>query len=296
MFKIGEFSQFTRVSVKMLRHYDDLGLLKPAQVDRWTGYRYYSADQLPRLNRILVLKELGFPLEQIATLLTDDLSLAQLAGMLKLRRAEVEASVRTEQQRLAQIEARLSLLTQTPQHLAYEVIVRPVPAQRMATLRQRVANLDEAVAALFDELECYVAAHKARAFSSPVLLYHDAEYREAECDVEAAIPISHDLPDNDRITIRELPAADAMACVVYTGDYAKLPDVLHALLLWLDAHHYQIAGPLREVYLRFGANQAQVLNLPSAFLADHHHLYVTEVQVPIEHRGEIERYRERYRD
>lgn len=283
MFKIGEFSQFARVSVKMLRHYDDLGLLKPAQVDRWTGYRYYSADQLPRLNRILVLKELGFALEQIAELLTDDLSLAQLEGMLKLRRAEVAARVRAEQQRLAQIEARLALLAQTPQHLNYDVIVRAVPAQQVATLRQTVANLDEAVAVLFDEVESYVAVHKARAYSSPVLLYHDAEYRESDCAVEAAIPITHELPGNDRIQVRELPSVEAMACVVYTGDYAKLPDVLHALLLWLDAHRYQIAGPLREVYLRFGADQAEVLNLPPAFLADHHHLYVTEVQVPIEH-------------
>ncbi len=292
MFKIGEFSQFTRISVKMLRHYDELGLLKPAQVDRWTGYRYYSADQLPRLNRILVLKELGFALEQIADLLTDEVSLAQLEGMLKLRRAEVQARVRAEQQRLAQIEARLALLAQTPQHLAYDVLVRAVPPQRMATIRQTVANLDAAVATLFDELERYVADHRARAFSSPVLLYHDAEYREADCDVEAAIPISHDLPENDRITVRELPGAETMACVVYTGDYAKLPDVLHALLLWLDAHPYQIAGPLREVYLRFGADQAQALNLPPAFLADHHHLYVTEVQLPIEQRREIERSRD----
>lgn len=289
MFKIGEFSQFTRVSVKMLRHYDDLGLLKPAQVDRWTGYRYYSADQLPRLNRILVLKELGFALEQITELLTDDLPLAQLEGMLKLRRAEVAARVRAEQQRLAQIEARLSLLAQTPQHLSYDVIVRAVAPQWMATLRQTVANLDEAVAALFDELEQYVAAHKARAFSSPMLLYHDAEYREADCVVEAAIPVTHAVPGNERITVREIPGTAAMACVVYTGDYAKLPDVLHALLLWLDAHHYQIAGPLREVYLRFSANQADALQLPPAFLADHHHLYVTEVQVPIERREEIER-------
>jgi hypothetical protein len=112
------------------------------------------------------------------------------------------------------------------------------------------------------------------------------------CDVEVAVPVTHELPGNDRITVREVPGAAAMACVVYTGDYAKLPDVLHALLVWLDAHHYQIAGPLREVYLRFGADQAHALNLPPAFLADHHHLYVTEVQLPIASPEEIERLRD----
>ena len=65
MFKIGEFSKLSRVSVKALRHYDDMGLLRPAQVDRFTSYRYYALEQLPRLHRILGLKELGFSLEQI---------------------------------------------------------------------------------------------------------------------------------------------------------------------------------------------------------------------------------------
>lgn len=289
MFKIGEFSQFTRVSVKMLRHYDEIGLLQPAHVDPWTNYRYYTADQLPRLNRILVLKELGFALDQIADLLTDDLSLAQLEGMLKLRRAEVQAKVRAEQQRLAQIEARLALLAQTAQRPLYDVIVRAVPAQRVATLRQTVANLDADVAALFDEVETYVADHKARAVSSPLLLYHDPEYCEVHCDVEVAIPVTHTLPGNGRITVRELPGAATMACVVYTGDYAKLPDVLQALLRWLDAHHYHMVGPLRELYLRFGADQAEALNLPPTFLADHSHLYVTEVQLPIVSNAEIKR-------
>lgn len=59
MFKIGEFSKLSQVSVKALRYYDELGLLKPASVDRFTAYRYYSADQRPRLNRILALKDLG---------------------------------------------------------------------------------------------------------------------------------------------------------------------------------------------------------------------------------------------
>src|SRR5918995_6203179 len=86
MFKVGEFARLGRVSVKMLRHYDELGLLKPARVDPATDYRYYTSAQLPRLHRIVALRHLGFTLDQIRRLLTDDLPAAQIRGMLTLRR------------------------------------------------------------------------------------------------------------------------------------------------------------------------------------------------------------------
>ena len=93
MFRIGEFSRIARVSCRLLRHYDELGLLKPARVEATTSYRYYSAAQLPRLNRILVLRELGLSLEQIARTLRDDLPVAELRGMLLMRRAEAEQAI-----------------------------------------------------------------------------------------------------------------------------------------------------------------------------------------------------------
>ena len=96
MFRIGDFSKFSRVSIKMLRHYDEIGLLKPVHVDPFTSYRYYSVDQLPRLNRIIALKDLGFTLEQITRLLDEGLSAEQIKGMLKLKRAEIEQQLQAE--------------------------------------------------------------------------------------------------------------------------------------------------------------------------------------------------------
>jgi DNA-binding transcriptional MerR regulator len=112
MFKIGEFSRISRVSVKTLRYYDGIGLLTPARVDLFTGYRYYSADQLPRLNRILALKDLGLSLEQIAALLDDDLPPAEIRGMLRLKRVEIQQHLEEEQARLARVEARLKQIEQ----------------------------------------------------------------------------------------------------------------------------------------------------------------------------------------
>src|SRR4051812_44212396 len=100
MFRIGDFSRLTRVSMKTLRHYDEIRLFKPAYVDRFTDYRYYSFDQLPRLNRILALKGLGFPLENIRQMLDDDLSAEALQGMLRLRRVQLEQEIRTTWEKL----------------------------------------------------------------------------------------------------------------------------------------------------------------------------------------------------
>jgi DNA-binding transcriptional MerR regulator len=101
MLKIGEFSKLAQVSVKTLRYYDELGLLRPNWVDRYTGYRYYSLQQLPRLNRLLALRELGFPLVQIERMLREDLSPSELRRLLKLRQVELEHQVQAEQARLA---------------------------------------------------------------------------------------------------------------------------------------------------------------------------------------------------
>ncbi len=101
MFKIGDFSKLSQVSVKALRYYDELGLLKPVEVDRFTGYRYYSADQLPRLNRILALKDLGLTLDEIGALLDDELPAAQIRGMLRLKQVEARERVEEERARLA---------------------------------------------------------------------------------------------------------------------------------------------------------------------------------------------------
>src|SRR5688572_22129522 len=106
MLKIGDFARLCRVPVKTLRYYDDLGLITPAHVDAFTGYRYYAVEQLPRLNRLLALKDLGFSLDQIAQILNDGVTHKQLRGMLMLKRAEATRRLKDEQDRMERIEAR----------------------------------------------------------------------------------------------------------------------------------------------------------------------------------------------
>src|SRR5438477_5348370 len=173
MFRIREFSRFSRVSVKMLRHYDRLGLLVPAFVDPDTRYRYYSARQLPRLNRILALRDLGFSLADIADLLEQDLSQPALRRMLERRRLEIQRELEHDRRRLSQLESALDTLADPARVPAIDVVVRGTSPVRVASARSRVPDLESAVEEMFEALESGVARCGLRAPGPPLLLYHD---------------------------------------------------------------------------------------------------------------------------
>src|SRR6478736_6703466 len=150
MIKIGEFSKLVQVPVATLRHYDQMGLLKPVEVDRFTGYRYYSADQLPRLHRILALKGLGFSLEQIGLVLAEGLTPEQMRGMLRLRHAQIRQDLVEAQSRLVEVEVRLHQIEREDRLATYDVILKDVEPQLVALVRAILPD-HHAVGALFGE-------------------------------------------------------------------------------------------------------------------------------------------------
>src|SRR5689334_18515410 len=142
MLSIGDFAGLGRVSVRMLRHYDALGLLRPAHVDPHSGYRFYTAEQLLRLNRILALKDLGFSLQQVQLMIEEKVDLGELRGMLRLRRAELAVQVERDSTRLALVDARLRMI-ETEGHMNTGDIVRKqVPALRVAELSATALGYD----------------------------------------------------------------------------------------------------------------------------------------------------------
>ena len=145
MFKIGDFSRLAQVSVRMLRHYDKLGLLTPGQTDKWTGYRYYTIDQLPRLNRIVALNGLGLTLQEIGDLLGGGNALPpeQLRGMLMLRRVELERELEERRWQLASVEARLQQIEQENEPDPYEIVVKSVEPLPVASLRLVIPTVQE---------------------------------------------------------------------------------------------------------------------------------------------------------
>lgn len=271
MFKIGDFSKLAQVSVKTLRYYGKLSLLKPGWIDRFTGYRYYTADQLPRLNRILALKDLGFSLEQIQQLLREDLPAAELRGMMCMKQADLERQIQTEQTRLERVEERLRQIEQEGALPAYDVVLKNVPSQRIVGIREVVPGYRHLVS-LFDELRAYLRIHNLSLNpENPCLaVYYDAEYQERGLDVEAAAPLLRLLPGSPRAVVHDLPGVESMACAIHQGTADRLPEAYNALMTWIEIHGYRVAGPNRDVYLQGIESQAGSSG------------QVTEVQFPIQ--------------
>jgi DNA-binding transcriptional MerR regulator len=280
MFRIGEFSRLSRVSVRRLRHYDQLGLFKPSHTDSFTSYRYYSADQLPRLNRIIALRDLGFSLEQIAGMLDEELPSEQLLGMLKLKWAELEQQMQVEQMRLERLKARIHQMNDQDHPKPYDIVVRETGSQLMAIMHEVVAD-DDRIQFMFEELERYAARFHMRADKPPMCVYHDADYRENDIDVEVMVPLKNAIPGADEIRVLELPGIKNAACVVHTGSYATIDQAYNALLRWIEANGYRMAGPVREVYLRYTADGLGFA-LPPTYLARDANSFVTELQLPVE--------------
>ncbi len=268
MFRIGEFSRLARVSVKALRLYDRLELLKPARTDEWSGYRYYSGEQLPRLNAILALKDLGFSLEQIRKLLDEGLSESQIRAMLEMRRDDTVRALDSERERLARIEARLRRMEREgAMPGGYEVVLKKVEARRVASVRDTLPSYS-AVGILFDELRGYAERHGIRP-SAWLSVWHDEEYKEADVDGEAAFAAEGSLPEDGRVRVGDLPAVEGMASTVHHGSFDSIGGAYAALLAWIEENGLRVSGPHREVYLRGGGGQSD----PD---------YVTEIQFPVE--------------
>ncbi len=268
MFKIGDFSRLSQVTVTALRYYDELGLLKPAHVDRFTGYRYYRAAQLPRLNRILALKDLGFALEQMPCFLDGQASPEQIRGMLNLRRSELHQHISHEQARLARVEARLRQIEQEDMMPTYDVVLKRVEPMTVVGIRRVIPTYPH-VAELFHELLGQMEMHNLAMVGPALSIYYDGEYRERDVDVEAAVPVRVSGPVPAGVAIREVAGVETMACLIHHGAYETIYQAYNALLAWIEENRYRVDGLDREIYVQ-GPEQGRS---PDA--------YVTELQVPV---------------
>lgn len=259
MFRIGEFSRITRVTIDTLRHYDALGLLKPADVDPFTGYRYYSARQLVSLNRILALKEVGFSLEEIARILQEKPTGAELRGMLKAQLARAEQEAQTALQRQERILARLNTLDLEDKMPEYEVTLKPVEALTIAAIRETVPTLEQMpqrCSDMFDTIERWARANHLPLGPSMSIYYNEGFVRE-NIDTECSSILSN-ASDASRVApvapikLRQLEPVPLMASTIATDDFYKKPGGLlpayTALAQWIEDNGYQIAGPPRELF------------------------------------------------
>jgi len=254
MFRIGEFAQIAQVSGRQLRFYDQLGLLQPAHVDQQTGYRYYSIRQLPRLNSILALKDLGLSLEQIGPLLDREMSPAELRSMLTLKRAQLERSLQEEEARLRHIESRIAQIDRDGKADGFDVIVKATPPTPFLGVNCSCDNMDEVV-----RMVRTVAEEGSRQIKPAlrdklvVVARNDVDAEKLDLDIgfsltrpsNASVRIAGDLV----LRATELPAIETMATLVRPGTNAESHTSFGTVGRWIEANHYEIAGPCREIFL-----------------------------------------------
>ena len=273
MFSIGEFARHGRVSIRMLRHYDAVGLLEPATVDRQTGYRTYQAEQLSRLNRVVALKELGFTLQQVQTILDEKVSVEELYGMLRLRQAELQSRMAADAARLTQIRARLQTIEKEGAMPGDDVQIKRLPAVRVAELTGwadgfEPAHISPVIGPLYDEL----IASMERTGVTPVgpgIAYYDTSTGDDGVVIHASLPVN--VGSGAGLAIVNLPEIARAATIVHRGSMDDVIPTIQTLARWIDANGYRSAGPPRELYLQTGPDR---------------NTWVTELQEPIIANGE----------
>ncbi|WP_435058893.1 MerR family transcriptional regulator [Streptomyces sp. bgisy060] len=270
MFTIGDFARHGRVSVRMLRHYDAIGLLHPTHVDPHSGYRFYSADQLARLNRVIALKDLGFTLEQVGSILDEQVDAHALQGMLRLRQAELETAVEEARARLAQVGARLRAIEREGRMSTQDVVVKKVPAVRVAELSAPAASfgpqhITPVIGPLYEELCGRLERAGVTGFGPAIAYYEDAGEGDGSIVVHAATTV----PEGtvvEGVEVHVLPGIEEAATTVHRGAMDGILPTAQALASWIDTHGYASAGYARELYLECPEDPAG---------------WVTEIQEPI---------------
>ena len=180
MFRTGEFSKLTQVSVRMLRYYDETGILTLSEVDKWTGHWLYSVDQIPRLNKILYLRDSGLNVSEIALALTLDEQ--SLFGHLDKTRMEIENAIQAEQEKLRKIELAKSEIQGGKGELHYNISIKPIPEYQVLSLRRVVPDY-YSEGDLWKELSAFARAQKIEITGSTFSIYHDTEFRETDVDI-----------------------------------------------------------------------------------------------------------------
>jgi len=252
MLKIGDFSKLSRVSVKTLRFYDALGLLRPVVVDENNGYRYYSEEQLLTVKRIAAFKDQGFTLEQIIPFIGENISLEAVKNKLADKQTELHRTIEEAKNQLNEIQGRLQRVEESNAFYAaaHSVTIRSVDSQLAASLRSLVPLAQ--LCLLLDEATQYVRSYGEDHGSSLIILRHDQDTETNLADIEVALPIPNPIPGSNRVKVGYLPGIKTAASLVHHCDpYSTSCSASAELEAWISFNGYarDNNAPIRETYL-----------------------------------------------
>ena len=245
MLRIGEFSKMSKTPITALRYYDEIGLLKPEEIDRFTGYRFYTTNQLFALHRIQSLRQLGLSIDEIRLVLSG----RHQAVILEKRRQELLGELTERQDQLSRIDFLLQFKEDIP--MSYVATIKELPACIVYSKRftapsydsffQLIPAIGQQVSQKYPDLKCATPEYCYN-------VYLDGEYREHDINIELCQAVTQKKPDFEDITFKEV-AAVTVVSVMHKGPYHKLGEAYAFTLKWIEENGYQISGYTRESYI-----------------------------------------------
>lgn len=273
MFKIGEFSRLVRVSPRMLRHYEKCGLLYPAEIDKFTGYRQYSSGQIPLLARIVSLRDMGFSIDETLDILPHLQDAAYMDKVIHKKAASIERTIETERAKLNRLMQLSDAMKEDYANMVYDVELKNLPAVKVLSLRGIIPAYDQEDQ-LWTKLGEFMAlsamACPTDAEGAGYSIYHDEDYKESDVDVEIAVPVATLGASQGEFEYKELSAIPLAATVRFSGPYdGGYSTAMEKLGAWMEQNGYAFAGNLRGVAITFPGDWSNLDQL------------LTELQVPV---------------
>lgn len=248
MLRIGDFSKLSRISIRMLRHYDEIALLRPDEVDNMTGYRYYSEAQLQDAGRIQSLKELGFSLAAICEILEKYGDAKELEQFLLIRRKELEAQASETVKKLNLLDSTLKWLRKEGNIMEYEVTLKTLPKRYVASVRKIIPTYKDEGSLweiLFTETATQNVQHASPCYGLAV--FHDEGHKDADPDVEIQTSVIGSYMDTENVKFKTIPPI-VMASAIYKGSYAQISKVNTAVANWVVENGYDFDGKSFCIY------------------------------------------------
>ncbi len=248
MLKIGDFSKLSRVSIRMLRHYDEIGLLVPKDIDIFTNYRYYSEEQLLVASRIIALKDMGFSLATIVEILKSYNNPKALSEFLTVKQAEVQAEADEIKQRLLLLETAIMRLRKDDRAMNYNVVLKTIPERYVASVRKNLPAYNQE-GILWNMLMVETATMNLQQADNcySLAVFHDEGYKESDIDVEIQISVKGQYQDTENVIFKTVPAVE-IASATYKGSYEQITAVNHAVANWVKDNSYEFSGVMFCIY------------------------------------------------
>ncbi len=270
MFKIGEFSKLVRVSPRMLRHYEKCGLLYPAEVDRFTGYRMYSAVQMPLISNIVMLRDMGFSIEEIGDILPHLKDKVYMDKILRSKKVSLQAVIANEQEKLTLLIKMSDTLREESLNMIYEVELKKLPSVKVLALKEVIPSY-EMETQLWEKIGAFMAKNGITCSTEGggYSIYHDEDYKESDVEVEIAVPVPELKENMGEFVYKVLDAIELAATIRFSGPYEGTPAATEKLGAWMENNGYEFAGSMRGLAIASPQDQSDPAN------------YLTELQIPV---------------